>query len=78
MEEHVDLLGLQTKILAELLRGSATSTDLAKALTTSEVVVLAALEPLRNDRWVEFMGGDWSLTDEYRRKAAAARAAGIT
>jgi hypothetical protein len=65
MAEELDL---QDRIGALLISGPATVASLAPKLRTTEAFVLAALNNLRREGFVESVDGKWSLTDEYKRK----------
>jgi hypothetical protein len=41
----------QNKVIQRLLNGSATASESAEALATSETVVLSVLDRLRGDEW---------------------------
>ncbi len=62
----MDGYDLQNKVIQRLLSGSATAPEIAEALATTEAVVLPVLDQLRSDDVVEFMAGDWSLSDKFR------------
>ena len=66
MSEH----DLQNRVIQRLLSGSATVPEIAEALATSETVVLPVLDRLRSDHVVEFMAGDWSLSEKFRSSIA--------
>jgi predicted transcriptional regulator len=66
MHEH----DLRNKVLKALLGGSATVTEIAEALDTSETYVLPVLDSLRGDNAVECMAGDWSLSEKFRSAIA--------
>jgi len=63
---------LQNKVIQRLLSGSATVPEIAEALGTSEAVLLPVLDRLRSDDVVEFMAGDWSLSEKFRSNIADA------
>ncbi len=62
----MDRYDLQNKVIQRLLSGSATVPEIAEALATTEAVVLPVLDQLRSDDVVEFMAGNWSLSDKFR------------
>jgi hypothetical protein len=64
MREH----DLDDKVVRSLLDGSATAPEIAEALATSEINVLPVLHRLRGDDVVEFMGGNWSLSEKFRSR----------
>ena len=66
----MDGYDLQNKVIQRLLSGSATAPEIAEALATSEAVVLPVLDQLRSDDVVEFMAGEWSLSDKFRSSIA--------
>ena len=59
MAAHDDL---QNRVLAALLKGPATSKELAQALGAVESEVLKVLDNMRKNRMVAFMGGNWSVS----------------
>lgn len=61
---------LQNRVIQTLLSGSATAPEIAEALATTEALVLPVLDRLRADDVVEFMAGDWSLSEKFRRSIA--------
>lgn len=63
MPEQLDL---RDKVGGLLLEGPKTSAALANELNTPEENVLRVLDELRKSRFVQFAGGEWSITDEYQ------------
>ena len=57
---------LGPRIVRRLRNGCATAPEIAQSLATSETIILPVLERLRGDDIVEFMGGDWSLSETFK------------
>lgn len=62
---------LAERVIQALLSSlSATAPEIAKALGTSETEILPILHRLRGEDVAEFMGGDWSLSENIRSNLA--------
>jgi predicted transcriptional regulator len=62
--------GFDKVIIQRLLAGPATALELREALSTSEETILAALDKLRSAKMVQFMAGEWSVTESYKAAVA--------
>ena len=55
-------LSVRERVGGQLLVCPSSSQELAEALSLPESVILEALDQMRQERLVQFAGGEWSLT----------------
>jgi hypothetical protein len=61
-------LAVGDRVGGQLLECPSTSHELAQALNMPESIVLEALDEMRQQRLVQFAGGEWSLTGVQPKK----------